>query len=94
MRHLVLISAFAFALALPGVALAGEGCAYSKSAPVTASVDEAVPADHAGACSASCPHAEAAAAGTCSCGAAQSGQTVEAPRSEPATTPGPVAATQ
>jgi hypothetical protein len=93
-RHLVVIFAFAFALALPGMALAGEGCPYSKSAPVTASTDEAAPADHAGACSASCPHAQAAAAGACSCGAAQKGQTVESPSSEPATTPGPVAATQ
>lgn len=69
MRRLGLFVAMLFALSLPGLARAGEGCSHGKSEATTASADDRnAPAAHPAGCPGSCPREGSAdATGGCAC---------------------------
>ena len=66
MSNILLLAAL-FALSLPFIAKAGDGCPYSKPTAVTASVESPVHhSDHHGDCSEACTDAKATEGG-CPC---------------------------
>jgi hypothetical protein len=66
-RSIAIVAGALFALSFPVAAHAGENCAHSKSAAVSASADGTLLANPHAACSEACPQA-AKAEGSCSCG--------------------------